>query len=103
MVQATALYLDALQQLQAASQRQCYRSWMKGEDSIVPAFDMVQRLFDEVIDSRKDAQAALHWNGFYYVRFQQQLHRLPKRIICQLIPVQYDCVVTCVCKSVLLS
>jgi tRNA(Ile)-lysidine synthase len=51
---------------------------MKGEDLYRPAFDMVQRLFDEVIESKVDAQAALHWNQYYYVRYQQQLFRVSK-------------------------
>ena len=56
----------------------CSPAWMKGEDLYRPAFDMVQRLFDEVIESKVDAQAALHWNQYYYVRYQQQLFRVSK-------------------------
>ncbi len=37
---------------------------------------MVQRLLHEVIESKSDAQAALHWNQYYYVRYQQKLFRL---------------------------
>ena len=75
---AELLNLDALQQLTAPRQRQLLSSWMKGRSQYRPSFDMVQRLMTEVIASRKDSQAALHWNGFYYVRFQQQLHRVAK-------------------------
>ncbi|MFX9684460.1 tRNA(Ile)-lysidine synthetase, partial [Acinetobacter baumannii] len=42
--------------------------------------EMVERLKKEVIDSKSDAQAALHWNQFYYVRYQNILYRLSKRI-----------------------
>ena len=37
---------------------------------------MVQRLITEVIEAKQDAQSALHWNGFYFVRYQQQIFRL---------------------------
>ncbi len=75
---ADVLQLQALSQLSNARQRQLISAWMKGEGQYRPSFDMVQRIFDEVIASREDSQAALHWNGFYYVRFQQQLHRVTK-------------------------
>ncbi len=72
------IQIDALNQLSKARQRQLLSSWMRGESSYRPAFEMVQRLMDEVIESKKDAQSALHWNGFYYVRFQRVLYRLDK-------------------------
>ena len=34
----------------------------------------------EVIHVRADAQAALHWQGFYYVRYQQLVYKLSKEI-----------------------
>ena len=75
---AAVLNLTPFRQLSAPRQRQLLSAWMKGEDLYRPAFDMVQRLFDEVIESKVDAQAALHWNQFYYVRYQQQLFRVSK-------------------------
>ena len=72
------LDLVALQQLSRARQRQLLSAWMKGQAPYRPAFEMVQRLHDEVIRSKSDAQAALHWNGYYYVRYQQVLYRLDK-------------------------
>ena len=75
---ASVLNLTPFRQLSAARQRQLLSAWMKGEDVYRPAFDMVQRLFDEVIASKVDAQAALHWNQYYYVRYQQQLFRVSK-------------------------
>ena len=75
---ASVLNLTSFRQLSAPRQRQLLSAWMKGEDLYRPAFDMVQRLFDEVIESKVDAQAALHWNQFYYVRYQQQLFRVSK-------------------------
>ena len=85
---AAVLQLDCLQQLSMARQRQLLSAWMKGEGQYRPSFDMVQRLFDEVIASREDSQAALHWNGFYYLRFQQQLHRVAKTDYVQTVPIQ---------------
>ena len=75
---AAVLNLTPFRQLSAPRQRQLLSAWMKGEDLYRPAFDMVQRLFDEVIESKVDAQAALHWNQYYYVRYQQQLFRVTK-------------------------
>ena len=75
---ASVLNLTSFRQLSAPRQRQLLSAWMKGEDLYRPAFDMVQRLFDEVIESKVDAQAALHWNQYYYVRYQQQLFRVSK-------------------------
>ncbi len=73
-----AEYLDLakFQTLSQARQRQLLSVWMRGESSYRPSFEMVQRLQDEVIASKNDAQAALHCNQFYYVRFQNILYRL---------------------------
>lgn len=75
-------YLDLaqFQQLSAARQRQLLSAWMKGQGTYRPSFEMVQRLQDEVITSKSDAQAALHWNSYYYVRYQQVLYRLDKAV-----------------------
>lgn len=73
---ATELDLEKLSQLSSARQRQLLSAWMKGQDVYRPSFEMVQRLLLEVIGSKSDAQAALHWNQYYYVRYQQKLFRL---------------------------
>ncbi|QQN39947.1 tRNA lysidine(34) synthetase TilS [Acinetobacter sp. CS-2] len=73
---ATELDLEKLSQLSSARQRQLLSAWMKGQDTYRPSFEMVQRLLLEVIGSKSDAQAALHWNQYYYVRYQQKLFRL---------------------------
>jgi tRNA(Ile)-lysidine synthase len=74
------LDLTKFKQLTAARQRQLLSAWMKGEDTYRPAFEMVQRLQDEVIESKTDSQAALHWNHFYYLRYQNQLYRVEQEI-----------------------
>ena len=53
---------------------------MKGEGQYRPSLDMVERVQTEVIKAKQDAQAALHWSGYYYVRYQQQLHRLKAEV-----------------------
>lgn len=73
---ATELDLKKLAELSSARQRQLLSTWMKGQDTYRPSFEMVQRLLHEVIESKSDAQAALHWNQYYYVRYQQTLFRL---------------------------
>ncbi|MGE8557113.1 MAG: tRNA lysidine(34) synthetase TilS [Acinetobacter sp.] len=73
---ATELDLKKLSQLSNARQRQLLSAWMKGQDSYRPSFEMVERLLHEVISSKSDAQAALHWNQYYYLRYQQTLFRL---------------------------
>lgn len=74
------LDLHKLKQLSKARQRQLLSVWMRGKSNYRPAYDMVERLQDEVIDAKVDAQGALHWNGFYYVRYQNVLHRLAQDI-----------------------
>ncbi|MDN5511296.1 tRNA lysidine(34) synthetase TilS [Acinetobacter sp.] len=73
---ANELDLTELSQLSTARQRQLLSAWMKGQDTYRPSFEMVERLLQEVIKSKSDAQAALNWNQFYYVRYQQKLFRL---------------------------
>ncbi|MCT8090641.1 tRNA lysidine(34) synthetase TilS [Acinetobacter sp. C_4_1] len=73
---ATELDLKKLAELSSARQRQLLSAWMKEQDTYRPSFEMVQRLLHEVIESKSDAQAALHWNQYYYVRYQQKLFRL---------------------------
>ena len=73
---ATKLDLKKLSQLSNARQRQLLSAWMKGTDTYRPSFEMVERVLHEVIESKSDAQAALHWNQYYYLRYQQKLYRL---------------------------
>ncbi|MFV5490497.1 tRNA lysidine(34) synthetase TilS [Acinetobacter sp. ASP199] len=79
-IQDNILDLSKFSKLSLARQRQLLSNWMKGEGQYRPALDMVQRLQREVIHARADAQAALHWQGFYYVRYQQQVYKLSKEI-----------------------
>ncbi|WP_347454745.1 tRNA lysidine(34) synthetase TilS [Acinetobacter thermotolerans] len=79
-IQDNILDLAKFAALSAARQRQLLSNWMKGEGQYRPSLDMVQRLQREVIEARQDAQAALHWQGFYYVRYQQQMHKLGKEV-----------------------
>jgi tRNA(Ile)-lysidine synthase len=74
------LDLTQLLELSSARQRQLLSVWMKGDGQYRPAFEMVERLKNEVINSKSDAQAALHWNQFYYVRYQHHLYRLSKQV-----------------------
>ena len=75
---AVELDLKKLSGLSTARQRQLLSAWMKGQDRYRSSFEMVERLRYEVIESKSDAQAALHWNQYYYVRYQQQLFRVSK-------------------------
>ncbi|OTG89924.1 tRNA lysidine(34) synthetase TilS [Acinetobacter sp. ANC 3813] len=70
------LQLEKLQALSLPRQRQLLSAWMKGQEQYRPSFDMVQRLMHEVIDSKMDSQAALHCNGFYYLRFSGGVFRI---------------------------
>lgn len=72
----TQLELSKFLQLSNARQRQLLSAWMKGTGQYRPSLDMVERLRREVIHAKQDAQAALHWQDFYYVRYQQHLYRL---------------------------
>lgn len=73
----TGLDLTRLEKLSLARQRQLLSAWMKGDDQYRPSLAMVERLQKEVIASKHDAQAKLHWNRHYYLRYQQQLYRIP--------------------------
>ncbi|WP_278395743.1 tRNA lysidine(34) synthetase TilS, partial [Acinetobacter venetianus] len=75
-VTENVLDLDALLQRSEARQRQLLSAWIKGTDQYRPSFDMVQRLQQEVILAKPDAQATLHINQHYYVRYQKKLYRL---------------------------
>ncbi|WP_455602836.1 tRNA lysidine(34) synthetase TilS [Acinetobacter pecorum] len=77
---AESLNLSAFLNLSKARQRQLLSVWMKGEGQYRPSLEMVERVQNEVIAAKLDAQAALHWQGFYYVRYQQQLHRLKAEV-----------------------
>lgn len=70
------LDLIKLAQLSAARQSQLLSAWMKGNDQYRPSYDMVQRLQQEVILAKPDAQAILHFNQHYFVRYQKTLYRL---------------------------
>lgn len=72
--------LEKLQQLSLPRQRQLLSAWMKGDADYRPPFEMVERLQQEVIKAKADAQSALHWNGHYYVRYQKQLYRISKAL-----------------------
>ena len=76
----TQLDLGEFLQLSKSRQHQLLSAWMKGKQQYRPSLDMVERLQREVIYAKQDAQAALHWQGFYYVRYQQQLYRLAAEI-----------------------
>ena len=76
----TQLDLGKFLQLSKSRQRQLLSAWMKGKQQYRPSLDMVERLQREVIHAKQDAQAALHSQGFYYVRYQQQLYRLAAEI-----------------------
>jgi tRNA(Ile)-lysidine synthase len=54
---------------------------MKGKNQYRPSYDMVQRLQREVIAAKPDAQAILHVNQLYYVRYQKILYRLTADIL----------------------
>ncbi|MEG1398833.1 MAG: tRNA lysidine(34) synthetase TilS [Acinetobacter sp.] len=70
------LDLNVFSQLSAARQRQLLSAWMKGDDQYRPSYDMVKRLRQEVILAKPDAQATLHINQDYFVRYQKKLYRL---------------------------
>ena len=76
----TQLDLGKFLQLSKSRQRQLLSAWMKGKEQYRPSLAMVERLQREVIHAKQDAQAALYWQGFYYVRYQQQLYRLAAEI-----------------------
>lgn len=69
------LNIYQLQQLSHARQRQVLSLFMQGEHEYRPSFDMVERLQLEVISSRDDAQARLHYQQYDYVRYGQILYR----------------------------
>ena len=75
---ATDNELDLLElaQLSTARQRQLLSAWIKGNNQYRPSYEMVQRLQQEVILARPDAQATLHIYPYYYVRYQKKLYRL---------------------------
>ena len=67
--------LDKLAQLSNARQRQVLSVWMQAAQPYRPPLAMVQRLQQEVIAAREDAQSILHYADYYFVRFANQLYR----------------------------
>ncbi|MGL5212891.1 MAG: tRNA lysidine(34) synthetase TilS, partial [Acinetobacter junii] len=70
------LDLTRLLELSDARKRQLLSAWIKGKDQYRPSYEMVKRLQDEVIFAKPDAQATLHINSYYYLRYQKKLYRL---------------------------
>lgn len=73
------LNIEKLQHLSIPRQRQLLSAWMKGQQTYRPALQMIKRLQQEVILAKSDAQAALHCNGHYYVRYQTEIYRLEQQ------------------------
>lgn len=69
------LNIKLLQQLSTARQRQVLSAFMQGDAMYRPPFDMVERVQQEVIYARADAQAQLHYQNYYYVKYGQILYR----------------------------
>ncbi|MCH7337507.1 tRNA lysidine(34) synthetase TilS [Acinetobacter sp. NIPH 2699] len=75
------LNLIELDKLSLARQRQLLSAWMKGNAQYRPSYDMVQRLQQEVIAAKPDAQAILHVHPYYYARYQKKLYRLTQEVL----------------------
>lgn len=73
---SSILHLPTLLNLSLARQRQVLSIWIKGENNYRPPLEIVQRLMQDVIFSREDAQAQLYYQGWYYCRYQQNLYRI---------------------------
>ena len=78
-VQGDCLDLTAFQQLSMPRQRQLLSHWVKGDALYRPSFELIQRIFDQVIGAKVDAQAALQCNGDYYLRYQDHLYRVSQQ------------------------
>ncbi|MBF7686778.1 tRNA lysidine(34) synthetase TilS [Acinetobacter rathckeae] len=80
-VTANRLDLKQYQSLSLARQRQMLSVWLKAQEVYRPSYALVERLQQEVIYARADAQAALFCKPFWYVRFGHFVY--------QLMPTQY--------------
>lgn len=81
------LDLTVFKQLSLPRQRQLLSIWLKADNVYRPNYAQVERIQKEVIDSRKDAQAALFCKPFWYVRFQGKVYQLKNEIY---LAKQYD-------------
>lgn len=73
-VQNHCLNLLEFENLSNPRRRQLLSFWLK--NIYRPSLDMVDRLQKEVIYSRVDAQAKLYVKPYWYVRYQNKIHRL---------------------------
>ncbi|MEB3767994.1 tRNA lysidine(34) synthetase TilS [Acinetobacter sp. MD2] len=73
------LNLAQFKLLSVPRQRQLLSVWLKGDGIYRPSLDAVQRLQREVIDAKADAQAVLFLKPYYFVRYQNQIHRLTEK------------------------
>ncbi|WP_092747519.1 tRNA lysidine(34) synthetase TilS [Acinetobacter boissieri] len=73
---ANKLDLKKYQNLSSARQRQMLSVWLKAQGVYRPSYALVERLHQEVIYARADAQAALFCKPFWYVRFGDYVYQL---------------------------
>ena len=72
-----SLNIQALNDLTPARRRQLLSWWLKTEYR--PSLDTVERLQNEVMYARMDAQAQLFVKPFWYVRYQGKIYRLTEQ------------------------
>lgn len=69
------LMLDQYLLLSSARQRQLLSYWMQAHNTYRPPLAMVEKLQQEVIYAKDDAQSVLHYAGYYFMRFDGLLYR----------------------------
>ena len=68
--------VSLLNTLSIPRQKQLLSAWIKGELAYRPSYDLVQRVMNEVIHARQDAQAYVLYQPFYITRYQGKLYRV---------------------------
>lgn len=75
-VQDEVLDITCFSDLSLARQRQVVSTWMMADTHYRPSFQMVDRLLNDVIHARVDAQTALFCKPYWYTRFQGKIYQL---------------------------
>ena len=74
------LAITKLTALSLARQHNVLRHWLQQETNQFPSSMLIQKIVQEVMLAKKDAQPEVHWQGGVIRRFNQSLYFLPEVI-----------------------
>lgn len=85
---ARRLPLDGLQALDASRQRNLIRFALRESGLTTPSTQMLQRVLDEVIPAREDAQPLVIWDGAAVRRYRNNVYLMQDKIADAIVPME---------------